>query len=598
MRMWGLRSRLILSFVLLIILPLPVLGASLLWYSHQSSVDHLTRHLEAQARIIEYILRRPAPGQEWQAAGNARIKEVSEKTDLRITVIAADGAVLADSQADWSHMENHLHRPEIAAALAESSGSVIRYSTTLKENLLYVTVPLVQDGRVAAVIRVSTTLAPLENDLAKVRSVLLVVSCVICFLAILISVRLSGKYTEPLEQITRVAQKIGEGRLDQRVHIRTGDEVELLAHALNTLASNLDDKVNEIIEEKRKLELILEHMDNAVLVFDKYGRITMANHMAMTSFHIGETMLGKHNIQVIGISLLDRAIQETVAAGVSRSVDLKTDVERQKRVFQVSIVPIASIPANENENKSDISGVLAVFHDITTLQEIHERQVEFVANASHELATPLTAIKGFAETLLDGALEDKELARKFVSIIHDEAERMHRLVQDLLQLAKLDSSEYRQQLHLEPVNLRPMFENVIQELSSRWQGKNLTVTLDPSPEDVFALANPDWAKQVAINLLDNAIKYTPADGSVWIRYRSDGNQAVIAVRDSGGGIPAKDLPLIFDRFYRVDRARSRAAGGTGLGLAIVKFIVETLGGKIEVNSSKTGTTFTFTLPLA
>lgn len=510
---------------------------------------------------------------------------------LRLTIIDGNGVVIADSQQSLLEMDNHATRPEFAAALSGNTTAEIRYSNTIGENVLYVAIPFHHQSQIIGVLRISNTLAQVEANFREIRSVLIAAFLITSLLAIAVSVRLAGKFTAPLEKITHAAQEIAQGNLEKRVHIHTGDEVEILAHALNNLASNLDDKVNEITTQKHKLELILEHMDNAVILLDRFGRVTTANKMALDLFDIAETMFGRHNLQVIGNSLLNRAVQETIASGQPRLIDLKTDNHGKKRVFQVFLAPVPG---------SGINGVLGVFHDITTLQELHERQVDFVANASHELATPLTAIKGFSETLLDGALDDPALRLKFVNIIHTEAERMHRLVKDLLQVAKLDSADYRQSIHLEPVALKALCETVVNELTTQWKKKNITVTIEHADRPVTLLTNPDWLKQVLINLMDNAITYTPAGGAIRLKYQPDAisNVAHVTVEDTGIGIPAKDLPLIFERFYRVDRARSRAVGGSGLGLAIVKFIVETLGGNIKVQSKlNVGTTFHFTLPL-
>jgi two-component system phosphate regulon sensor histidine kinase PhoR len=301
-------------------------------------------------------------------------------------------------------------------------------------------------------------------------------------------------------------------------------------------------------------------------------------------------MLGQHNINVIGNSLLDRAVKQSVAEQTSRLIDLKTDIRDHKRVFQVFIAPVL-------DHANQITSVLTVFHDITALQAIYERQNEFVANASHELATPLTAINGFAETLLDGALEDRDLSVKFVKIIQNEAARMHRLVKDLLQLAKFDSQEYRQHISLEPTAIQPVIDSVINELAHNWQEKRVSVAVIQPEDALRVLATPDWLKQIILNLVDNAIKYTPAGGQVSVTYALQGSDIEFTVKDTGVGIPHEDLPLIFDRFYRVDRARARTAGGTGLGLSIVKFLIDSLGGQITVHSSiNVGTAFTFTLP--
>jgi two-component system phosphate regulon sensor histidine kinase PhoR len=292
---------------------------------------------------------------------------------------------------------------------------------------------------------------------------------------------------------------------------------------------------------------------------------------------------------------LDRTVHETIDQAKTRLIDLKITIQGTRRVFQVFLAPITA-------STSNISGVLTVFHDITVLQEIQDRQADFVANASHELATPLTAIKGFAETLLDGALADPEASVKFVNIIYTEAERMHRMVKELLQLTKLTSQEYRQQVILEPTPLGSIISTVIQDLSPQSRRKNISITLESPPDPVVAKTNSDWLKQVLFNLIDNGIKYSPENSRILLKLWHEDKNVVILVKDWGSGIPAKDLPLIFDRFYRVDRARARGTdevGGTGLGLAIVKFIIDMLGGKIFVQSEiDSGTAFTIHLPQA
>ncbi len=589
---WGIRARLTLSFLVLIVVAMTLLGSYILWYFYQHNIDILTANLLTNARITEQLLEEKMSGPHEKARLDTLIKDASIKTDLRITVIDTTGVVIADSWENPVVMENHLERPEVASALTGQNGHAIRYSSTVDQNMLYVTVPTRSGTEITGVVRVATPLTQVESGFNKIRSALLAAILLTSFLSIALGIKLARKYTSPLEEITEAAREIAEGKLDRRVHIHTGDELELLAHTLNNLTSSLEDKITQLVAETNKLSLILRNMDNAVFLLDRYGRVTTANEPARNIFELTEGMLGKHNLHVIGNGIFDRAIHQTIAQKKSQMIDLKTNIRGQKRVFQVFLAPVTAAENN-------ITGVLAVFHDITALQEFHERQADFVANASHELATPLTAIKGFAETLLDGALDDNELRVKFVNIIYTEADRMHRLVKDLLQLAKLDSEEYRQQLRLECTPVKPLLEKVTQELAPQANRKKITLTIESDCQQIAAMANHDWLKQVLFNLVDNSIKYTPDGGQVSLKCWSDGKYAFVAVKDTGIGIPSKDLPLIFDRFYRVDKARSRGAGGTGLGLAIVKFIVEMHGGKIDVKSEvNCGTTFTFSLPLA
>lgn len=589
---WGIRSRLIVSYLVLVVITLSLLGSYFLWYFYRHNLQGLTADLLTQADIIDQLLSPHMTGPAEKAMVDSIIKDLGAKINARITIIEPDGKVLADSWENPALMENHSDRPEIRSALATSYGSVVRFSATISQNLLYVAVPMHRDDQTIGIVRVSTTLTHVEEGYKAIRSGLLAACLLACLMAIAVSMRLARNYTAPLENITNVAQKIAEGKLDERVHVNTGDELELLAHTLNHLASNLDDRVNEIIAEKSKLELILQHTDSPVILLDRYGQVTSINFAAADTFSISSTMLGLHNIQVIGNSLFDTAVRESVAQRAKRMLDLKTDIKGNKRAFQVFLAPITS-------SEGEVTSVLAVFHDITALKEIQEKQADFVANASHELATPLTAIKGFAETLLDGAIKDPEMSVRFVEIIQAEADRMHRLVRDLLQLAKLDSVEYHKGIRIEPTPAEPLIASAVDEYAASWRKKDLSITIDNPPAPLSVLANPDWLKQVILNLLDNAIKYTPAGGKILLKWYQEQDMAVFMVKDSGPGIPPEDLPRIFDRFFRVDRARTRSAGGTGLGLAIVKFIVEMLGGKVEAKSELgVGTTFTFRLPLS
>jgi two-component system phosphate regulon sensor histidine kinase PhoR len=587
----GIRARLIASFLLLVGATLLALGGYILWFFHDYNTERLTGNLLTEAKIAEQLLLPYMRTPSRKSAIEAHVKELAAKVEHRITIIDKNGVVLADSWENPATMENHHDRPEVRAAIAGEQGTAIRYSTTLDENMLYVATPIRDAAETFGVVRVAATLAYVEAGYSRISSVLLIAFFVTSLFGVLLSFRLARKYTAPLETITRVARLMGQGRLDKRIHISTGDEIEVLGHTLNNLAASLDDKINEIVAEKRKLELILANMDNAVVLLDRYGRVTDVNGLAAAVFGIAPAMIGQHNIQVIGHSALEKAVRETVDEGRSRHIDLKTNFSGVKRVFQVFLAPT---PGTEKE----IAGVLCVFHDITALKELEERQAEFVANASHELGTPLTAIKGFAETLLDGAVHDPEMSVKFIAIIQEEADRMHRLVKDLMQLARLNSAEYRQQVRLEPTAVDKVAETVVTQLYPQWHAKSQTVRLD-AESPLLANANPDWLTQVLVNLLDNAIKFTPPGGTITLACGKENGSAVIRVEDTGIGIPAADLPFIFDRFYRVDRSRVREGGGTGLGLSIVKFIVEMLGGTITVKSNiGAGTTFTITLPLA
>ena len=519
------------------------------------------------------------------------LKELATKVALRVTIVDTTGTVIADSWENPALMENHLNRTEIVSALAGEVGKATRFSTTLGENAMYLAIPMRHDRDITGILRVSTTLVHVEAGYNEIRNVLVIAFLATCFLSIMLSIRLARKYTAPIENITNVAAQMTDGHLGKRVHLRTGDELEVLGFTLNNLASRLDDKINEIMAEKQKLELVFANMDNAVVLFDRYGHIIDANKKALSLFGLSPAVYGQHHVQVTGTSLLDKALKESLQQGTSRWLDLPLSIHGVKRVFQVFLSPIHGA-------EPDSPRVITVFHDITALKELEERQADFVANASHELGTPLTAIKGYSETLLDGALSNPELATKFVTIINEEAERMHRLVKDLLQLARIASADVNQPVTTEQVPLGEAGGAVIRQLAPQLAAKGLTASIGAIPENMSIKTNRDWLHQILTNLMENSIKFTPARGKISITCRQEGDTAVIAVQDNGVGIPAQDIPFIFDRFYRVDRARTRAEGGTGLGLAIVKSLTEALGGHVTVHSKvDAGSTFTVTLPM-
>ena len=521
-----------------------------------------------------------------------KIKDSSHSTALRITVITSDGVVLADSWENPTQMDNHSQRPEVHAALTGRKETATRYSSTLQQNSLYVAIPVLDaDGGIRGVVRVSSTLSDAEAGFSEIRSVIFSALFLTLLLSGLASLRLARQFTAPLEAMTVLATEFGSGNLTRRLYLRSNDELELLSNTLNNLAANLEEKLNELKNEKYKLELILSHMDNALLLFDRHGRIIKANRKAREIFNLSDASLRQHNLSVIGHAQLDAAIRRTATEKQAMHLDLKSGEADARRFFQLFLAPL--------ESEQDGPAILAVFHDITALKELQERQSEFINNASHELATPLTSIKGFAETLLGDDEIDPVLQQKFLRIIHDEADRMQRLVRDLLQLARLQPEEYRRQISFQNVDLCRIIDEVTQELATRLAAKNLSFRSDLNAcgqSKVFG--HGDYLKQVFLNLFDNAIKYTPEGGSITLNCKNDGEKLRLTLHNSGSGIEARHLALLTERFYRVEKSRSREAGGTGLGLSIVKFILDLHSGTLEFSSRPgEGTSVTVSLPL-
>lgn len=591
----SIRVRLTASFFLIIVITLGLFGVYVLNLFYDQSLSNMRNTLTTHARHTEYQLRQLSHNYADEGQLPELVRQIGGNLPFDFELIDHRGRIIAQSNDALQSDADQSDWPEIRAALAGKIGFHIRSDANLGGNAYFIAVPAGDYTSVPFALRVSASLSGVDNSFRHIRNVLFVALLLTSIISLVISLKLARYLTKPLEKITSVAADFAKGDFDRRIHIRSGSEFDLLANTLNNLAANLAAKMQESLTERRKLELILEHMDNAVLLLDRYGQVTAVNRRADELFGTKEPLVGKHNLQVIGSGHLDQVVQTAVSEHHARMTDLKLVRSNVKRVFQVFVAPLYDAPYFQRA-----SGVLCVFHDITMLTEMQERQTEFVANASHELATPLTAIRGFAETLLDGAAEEEALRTKFLSIIQSEAERMQRLISDLLQLARLDSSDYRQQIAIAETDPSGLLEMAAEELTPAAQRKGLKFALRYDQPPAKLLVNRDWLKQALLNLMENAIKYSFNDGVITLHYRHDEQFAYFSIIDAGPGIPAKDLPLIFDRFYRVDKSRARTdGGGTGLGLAIVKFIVEMFGGTITA-ASKTGegATFTFSVPRA
>lgn len=588
---FGIRNRIIFSTLIITVLSLSSLGAYLLHFFYTQNLEAKTIDLINNAKIIEITLEQNLYDTSKKEYLENEIRRISDRVNLRITILDLEGNVLADSWENASDLDNHLGRQEIQAAFKSDYATAIRYSTTLEQNMLYVAVPFYQNNQLTGIVRTAMTLTPIESSYHMIKAVILSALLVTIFVTIIVGIWLAHKNTKPIKQITAIAERIADGHISERIHLQTNDEIEVLAHTINHLTSRLEDKIMEIDAEAKKLSLILENMDNAVILLDGYGNITTANKTAKELFDISPKMLGKHSISVIGNSLITSTATEVLASGQSKLIHMKIKIQNTQKTFQVFFAPLANA-----EDKT--TSVLSVFHDISVMQEVYDRQVEFVTNASHELATPLTSIKGFAETLLDGALEEPVLSRKFIQIIHTESERMHRLIKDLLKLAKLDTNDYRKQIQLETIHIDSIFQAVRQKLLPQITQKNQDFSIQIADDVPAFESNFDWMMQLIINLVENAIKYTPNQGKISLNCWQKDHMLWIRVQDSGIGIAPADLPFVFERFYRADKARSRKEGGSGIGLSLARFIVEIFGGKITVESQlNQGTTFTFHIPL-
>jgi len=441
-------------------------------------------------------------------------------------------------------------------------------------------------------LRTEIFMQPVEEEYSRMRTSIILFFLVLMLLGIFLVGKLIAKFTAPLEELSNAAEKIGQGDLTLRLENKDNDEYGVIAYAFNNLSERLTDQILEAERERRKLELILDNMDNAVAIVKADGSIVDCNKHFSEIFG-RKIVLPKTTLaQAVVSNGLTDFMHRCLAGDKAMEINFTTMLAGNKKVFQVFGAPLTEA------FQSTPTSVLTVFHDITALQAIYEKQADFVSNASHELATPLTTIRGFSETLLDEDTgKDDALRDKFLHIILEECSRMQALIKDLLQMAKLDSVEYRQSIEIENFSVEGTLENVYEKLLPQAQKRDLHLQVQYLAEPVLISANKDWLQQILVNLTENALKYTPEDGNIELSYNCDAKFAIFTVHNTGEGINEDENKKIFERFYRIEKARTRRAGGTGLGLSIVKFIVEMFGGTIRVVSKPgQGVSFIFTIP--
>jgi two-component system phosphate regulon sensor histidine kinase PhoR len=405
---------------------------------------------------------------------------------------------------------------------------------------------------------------------------------------------LARSLTQPILEMTQKAIQLVSRTFDREVQANSKDELGSLSKAIGEMGNQLRDKIAEISKEKDYLQTILKGMMEGVLVVDGRGRILMVNDALRNLLSLSSDVADKMPLEVIRNAELEGAIRKALRDGESIALELNLDKSGGK-IVEVNVVGISPSSKGMDKDGEGIRGAIVVFHDITRLKGLEKIRQDFVANVSHELRTPLTTIKGYVETLLEGALKE-EVASQFVQVIKRHTDRLTKIVEDLLMLSKIESKEF--QLKMEVISLRDLIDDVIDFVKEPAEKKKISISQSAIPPSLAVEADRNYLEQISINLLDNAIKYTPEGGRITISViEKDQREVLVSVQDTGIGIPKEDLPRIFERFYRVDKGRSQELGGTGLGLSIVKHLVQAHGGKVWVDSQPgKGSTFYFTLP--
>jgi len=585
--------RFLASFLLAALTALTITGLLLLHYFHAYTMQKEQDALMLNAQIIEQTLA--AQGRSGSHELTSLLQQLSDNTGLRITVLNVDGTVLMDTSEPAAKLDNHFHRQEIQQALTHEYGTAIRYSNTLGENRMYVAIPVYADGQLVRIIRTSNSLAAAEASYQTLRQALIAAILLSAVIAFLLAVWLAKRQVAPLQRLRQDAAIIAHGDYGHRINWRSGDEFDQLIQTINLLTGNLSCRIAEASAEAEKLALVLEQMDNAVMLIDSRGQIIEANRQAQELFQLKDQPLKRHSIHLLGSAGLSETAQRVSRTQCPETITYQRESGQAAHTSHTFTIFLTPFPGQ------DTAQILAVFHDISLLQEINERQAEFISNAAHELSTPLTAISGFAETLATQDFQQPELTHHFAQVIYEQAQRMNRLIQDLLQLARLETLSHSQELSLTPVSVQPAIRSVLSQLSPCFQEKKQTVLFpsakDDPQNDLQIAAVPELFQQIIRNLLENANKYTPADGKIHIFLEASPQCITIRIADNGIGIAPEHLPRIFDRFYRVDKARARSTGGNGIGLSLVRYLTELFHGSIQVESTiGQGTTFSLQFP--
>jgi two-component system phosphate regulon sensor histidine kinase PhoR len=509
------------------------------------------------------------------------VKSISGEIDNRITIIGADGTVLGDSLEDPSAMENHADRPEVAAALSGKTASIIRYSNTLGYDMLYTAVPVYASSEIVGCSRVAIPLTTIDSQLHHVLITIIWVSFLAALAAFVLALQLSKLTIDPVRKLTRMARRISEGDLNQEITTASRGEVGELATAFNLMAAKIKETVWLLGMDRDRISAIMSQMSDGIILVDAGNKISMINNAAKNIFKItDEVSAGRAFVETIRDYELDDMVKRSMQTKTQLTRMVETS--RPRKTIMAIATPLENPPS-----------CLLLLQDLTEIKRLETVRRDFISNVSHELRIPIASIKALAETLHEGAIDDTAVAKEFLSKINTETDRLAQLVQELGELSRLESGEAN--IRKSKFDIGELIGSAARRLKAQADRAGLQMNIDIKLTLPPVDADRGRMEQVLVNLLHNAIKFTPPGGSITVSASSDDSGVRISIADTGVGIPADDLPRVFERFYKADKARS--GGGTGLGLAIAKHIIEAHGGKIWAESVEgRGAKFIFTLP--
>jgi two-component system phosphate regulon sensor histidine kinase PhoR len=563
------------------------------WYASRSLRHFFLRHiasdLEARGYLVEkQILKHLDPLDE--KGVDLLCKEIGKRASTRITVILPSGLVVGDSDEEPARMDNHADRPEFIGAIAGPRGTSTRYSRTLKKNMMYVGIPTKKNRQTLAVVRTSIPVDSIDVAIRNTQVKVALGGLIIGLLAAVLSLIVSRRISRPIEDIKKGAECFASGDFECRLPVSNSEEIAGLSEAMKRMALQLHERINTIIRQRNEIEAVLSSMVEGVIAVDMEERVISMNHAAVHMFGCDPSKAQGRSVQEV--------IRNTVLQQfVTRALSSKEPVEKDIILSSDGDRFLSGHGTLLYDAQGKQIGALIVLNDVTRIQKLEKIRRDFVANVSHEIKTPITAIKGFVETLRDGAVKNLEDAERFLSIIEKHVDRLEAIIEDLLTLSRIEREAEREEVVLAEGRVKDVLETAIRICEVSAVTKKIGIELSCG-EDIIARFDRRLLEQAFVNLLDNAIKYSDEGSLIQVEAAQTDRESIIRVRDQGCGIEKRHLPRLFERFYRVDKARSRQLGGTGLGLAIVKHIVQAHGGYVTVESIPgKGSIFAIHLPI-
>jgi len=518
-----------------------------------------------------------------------QIGEMANISNCRVTLIDARGKVFADSEKDVTQMENHSNRPEVQEARLKGSGISVRFSSSLNIDMLYVAVTIRNGEKINGYVRLARPLHDVQKVIQKMYESILGASAIAVIVSLLIALFISYRLAEPIRAMERFTEKLRQGEPVGAILLNTADETKKLADNINFLVEELKDKIRIANEEKSKLMTALTSMTEGVLIINAQGLIEFVSPVLGDMLSVRyEDVFGKTLMEAFRSAELQKILTEFKRTGENITREITLDMA-EVVILNVSVSAVHGYP---QEDKTMI-----VFHDVTRLKKLEKVKEDFVANVTHEIRTPLTAIIGYLETIKNGAIGNIDETKKFVDIILNQAERLNRLVEDLLTLSHIELKELK--FNFENVSINAAITNVISLVEAKAKEKKITIHNNVRENFPMIRADKDKLTQIFVNILDNAVKFTPESGRITIVAKEADAYTAVSISDTGIGVPRDEIQRLGERFYRVDRSRSRDLGGTGLGLSIVKHLMIAHGGRMEIESELgRGTTVFLLFPLA